>query len=552
MKIELHSFRVRLILLMVLLSGGALISFGFVTWRVLLKERNERLDLSLESHVYRYAEPFIMESYRPSAHIPTDDQFNVIKEMNETDLQYLLLRQDGKIIRLSSGWPSEMDVEPFITRAEFTDRPLNGFRPPRMDGGDRGPPPRNGDDPRARRPPPRNNGGGDRPPPPGDEDDRPPKPEEDGDPDRRREGDPRRGPPDLRDPAPRNFVQFDSAFIENVKTDNGTWRVMGVPAEAHVVLFAQSKELIATEMRDLRHAFLLAMPLALILIAAGASWLASQAIKPVTRLTESAEKTTAQGLGERIPAEGSAVEFSKLVSVYNDMLSRLELSFNQASRFSADAAHELNTPLTILLGHMDDALQSAETNSEEQVRYGLLMEEVQRLKGIVDKLLLLSRADSGQIKHLRKRFCFSDLIFEVAEDAGEIAPDLSVNLNVPNDIQIEGDPELLRQVIFNLMSNAIKYNENGGFVEIDLTVDRVERSTFLTVTNSGEAIPEESAKHIFDRFYRVDPTRNRKVYGLGLGLPLAKEFTELHQGKLELTQNTNGRVSFTITLPAVV
>jgi len=279
------------------------------------------------------------------------------------------------------------------------------------------------------------------------------------------------------------------------------------------------------------------------------SWIASQAIKPVNQLSESAEKTTAQGLNHRIPEQGTTGEFKRLVRVYNEMLSRLETSFNQASRFSADAAHELNTPITILMGHLDDALQSAETNSDEQERFGLLLQEVQRLKGIVDKLLLLSKADSGQLRHLNERFNLSDLVTDVADDAVEMAPELLVERNIPEGICMEGDSELVRQIVFNLTSNAIKYNTPDGSVNLNLTIDQEKKELYLTVANTGNAIPDEAAAYIFDRFYRVDPSRNRKVHGLGLGLSLAREFAELHKGKLELTENRSGQVAFTLTLP---
>ncbi|NET40258.1 MAG: HAMP domain-containing histidine kinase, partial [Cyanothece sp. SIO1E1] len=188
-------------------------------------------------------------------------------------------------------------------------------------------------------------------------------------------------------------------------------------------------------------------------------------------------------------------------------------------------------------------------NSEVQERFGLLLQEVQRLKGIIDKLLLLSKADSGQLRHLTEKFNLSDLVTDVADDAVEMAPELSIERNIPEGLCIEGDPELMRQIVFNLTSNAIKYNTMDGSVNLNLTLDQEKKELYLTVANSGNAIPEEAAAHIFDRFYRVDPSRNRKVHGLGLGLPLAREFAELHKGKLELTENRNGQVAFTLTLP---
>ena len=140
---------------------------------------------------------------------------------------------------------------------------------------------------------------------------------------------------------------------------------------------------------------------------------------------------------------------------------------------------------------------------------------------------------------------------EVVEDAQEMAPELSFNRNTPEGICVDGDPELIRQIVFNLVSNGMKYNQEGGTVDISLTLGGEDNVVYLTVANTGKAIPADAAAHIFDRFYRVDPSRNRKVHGLGLGLPLAQEFAELHQGLLKLSENRDGQIAFTLTLPSV-
>jgi two-component system, OmpR family, heavy metal sensor histidine kinase CusS len=554
----LQSFRVRLILLMVLLSGLALVAFGWVTWGVVFKEKIQQLDLSLEKNAVRYSEHFLLESYRLSGHQIKVDELVSMQGLLNSGIEFLLLRQDGKIVNASSDWPGGILLEEFSSKARGITGPLDEYRPTPYLGQDRngiGPPPPWGDD--DQQPPPRGDEIGRRALPPSGEDSGLPAPRDQFDdrpsPREGRKGPPSRegpkGGPERRDDGPRSHLMIDRLFHGTVNTDSGTWRIVGIPAEAHVVLFTQSTNSIKADMRGLLKAFLFALPIALLFIAAGAYWIANQALLPVQRLTFSAESITVQGLDKRLPVEKNPREFSHLVRVYNDMLARLELSFNQASRFSADAAHELNTPLTILMGHLDDALQSATPDSEEQSQFGLLLEEVQRLRDIIDKLLLLSRADSGQIKHFRKRFCISNMIFEISEDARELAPELALTLNIVPDVHIDGDEELLRQAVFNLLSNAIKYNQSGGFIGMDLTVNREEGLLFLSVSNSGNQIPAAAANHIFDRFFRADPSRNRSVSGLGLGLPLAKEFIELHGGTLSLSDNRDGHISFTLQLP---
>lgn len=547
MKLRFNSFRVRLILLMVLLSGSALLAFGFVTWRLLLGERIAAVDLELESLAFQFSQPFVFESYRPVGHSAPPQESQLLSSFNRSEVEILLLRQDGKVIRQSANWPAEMSLEPFTQYAETIEESLEGLRitprgllwPPSGENGRPPPPYRSGEGP----PPPRDRGEA----PPGERPTHPSGP--------RGPGGPPGGDPFLGGPrgsnhaAPGAIIKFPEQQLMDYSAGELRWRVLAIPVPAHVILLSRSRDQVDSEMKDLRNAFLLAMPFVLLFIAAGASWIANQAIKPVTRLSESAEKTTAQGLDRRIPEEGSVVEFNRLTRVYNEMLSRLDASFNQASRFSADAAHELNTPITILMGHLDDALQNAQPDSDEQERYGLLLIEVQRLKGIVDKLLLLSKADSGQLKQLIQRFSLTDLVEDVVEDAKEMAPEMSIEWVVPEGVSVDGDPELIRQIVFNLLSNAIKYSQDGGSINLDLTVDRSVKKIFLTVSNSGTAIDANAAEHLFDRFYRVDATRNRSARGLGLGLSLAREFAEVHKGTLELTENRDGQVAFTLALP---
>jgi two-component system, OmpR family, heavy metal sensor histidine kinase CusS len=229
------------------------------------------------------------------------------------------------------------------------------------------------------------------------------------------------------------------------------------------------------------------------------------------------------------------------------MLERLEKSFGQAVRFSADAAHELQTPLTILQGELDEAVQHAPVGSEEQRRYSGLLEEVQRLKAIVQKLLILARADAGRLELRLEAMDLSALIESAAEDASAIAPHLQIEKQIVPGVSVNADSDLMGQVIRNLTSNAAKYNHENGVIRFKVSVR--DNKAYVTISNTGIPIPAKDHEKIFDRFYRVDQSRSKTVSGSGLGLSLAREIVHAHRGDLRLDSDSGNLISFTLSLP---
>lgn len=300
-----------------------------------------------------------------------------------------------------------------------------------------------------------------------------------------------------------------------------------------------------------RNLFLVACPLALLLLGGGGWWLATRALRPVELITQAAARINAKGLDERIPAVRSDDELARLVAVMNAMLERLERSFRQAARFSADAAHELKTPLTILQGQLEQALQEAEDGSPEQKNYGELLSEVQRLRSIIRKLLLLAQADAGQMRQGMEEVDLSEKANEVVEDVRELAPHLDIRADIAPSVRVRGDGDLLTQVLQNLATNAIKFNkansDHSGAIEI--TLRNGSGRALLQVSNTGEPLSTEEQRRIFERFYRGDPSRSRRVDGVGLGLSLAREIAASHGGDLRVDTERPGWVRFTLTLP---
>lgn len=267
----------------------------------------------------------------------------------------------------------------------------------------------------------------------------------------------------------------------------------------------------------------------------------------IQRLSATIRHVSAQGLDRRIPSGPEDKDFAELIAVFNEMLERLERSFKQASRFSGDAAHELKTPLAILQGQIEQAINQAEAGSSFQIMLTGILDEVRRLTSISKRLLLLSQADAGRLRLHRTPFNLSVSLRDIVEDARMLAPHLQVHADIATEIILEVDAELLRQALLNLLSNAIKYNIEGGWIRFSTSQwdGRVE----VCVTNTSLAISIADRALLFERFYRADPAHSRKIEGAGLGLSLAREIVRAHGGDLLLAESPEGEAHFCLSLP---
>ncbi|HLO86435.1 MAG TPA: ATP-binding protein [Nostocaceae cyanobacterium] len=330
------------------------------------------------------------------------------------------------------------------------------------------------------------------------------------------------------------------------QTNQGAWRVGVVISPRHRLAIAVSLSEIDREMATIGNLFLVAVPILLILVAIAAWGLSGTALKPIQQVTTTIRGVTVKGLDQRIPIGAADIEFLELIQVFNQMMERLERSFHQSSRFSADAAHELKTPLAILQGELELILQQASPGSELQQSLSNLLDEVRRLSVIVRKLLLLSLADAGQMRLYQTQVNLSQILADLAEDIEMLAPHLEVQTAIIPNLWVRGDRDLLTQVVQNLISNAVKYNLPTGWVRIETKCQ--ENIIFLTVTNSSQTIPARDRERIFERFYRGDPSRNRQIEGIGLGLSLSREIARAHNGDLKLDETPSGQTAFTLIL----
>lgn len=340
--------------------------------------------------------------------------------------------------------------------------------------------------------------------------------------------------------------------FQTVTTTRGEWRLGMLGTADTTLVIGLNYDRTRTELNRLRSAFLLSLAVALLLVGLGGWLVAGRALRPMRTIAETAERVTASGLDQRIPESNDDPEIARVIHVLNRMMDRLEASFRQATRFSADASHELKTPLAVMQGELENALQAAAPGSPEQQLFSNLLEETQRLKTITRSLLLLAQADAGQLKLALEPVDLSAALETMIEDAAVLAADsrLKFDVQLPPPVRIKADRPLLHTALFNLINNAIKYNEPDGKIEIRLESagDRIT----LSIGNTGPGIPPAEQSKIFERFYRVSRVTTSRVEGIGLGLSLAREIVRAHGGQLSLQESRAGWTVFVLTLPVNV
>ncbi|HVV00891.1 MAG TPA: ATP-binding protein [Verrucomicrobiae bacterium] len=277
---------------------------------------------------------------------------------------------------------------------------------------------------------------------------------------------------------------------------------------------------------------------ALILGLGGGWWLMRRALAPVRALTRAAEQVTEHNFGERIARSGNGDELDRLTQVFNDMIGRLQLSFSRIREFTLHASHELKTPLTVMHGEVETALQDPHLPPEDRARLESQLDEFQRLGRIVDGLTLLTKAGAGQIPLSRETVALNDLVQEAFADAQSLARPraIDVRLEACEPIQVIGDRHRLRQLLLNLTDNAIKHNRQGGHVGMNLR--RSGGMAEFTITNTGPGITPETLPRIYDPFFRGDASRGAEGEGSGLGLSIVRWIVHAHGGDIEVTSES--------------
>jgi heavy metal sensor kinase len=318
---------------------------------------------------------------------------------------------------------------------------------------------------------------------------------------------------------------------------------------AYLVEFGELLDPVETMLNHLFLQLALGLPLAVVIIAGGGYLLVRRALTPVEQITRAAERITQYNLSERLPVSSTGDELERLSVSLNRMITRLDDAFQNSKRFVADASHDLRTPLTILRGELENFAEDARLDSELRDRVGSMLEEVVHLGKIVEQLFTLSRLDAGEAQTEWTRFDLSELAKTTAEQMSLLAEDkgISISCDVSQPMPVKGNHVRLKQVVVNLLDNAIKYTPEKGTIQ--LRVLAVNGHAVLEVKDNGIGIPPDALPHIFERFYRVDQARSADSESAGLGLSIVKSICTAHGAEVEAQSVVGSGSCFRVKLP---
>lgn len=298
--------------------------------------------------------------------------------------------------------------------------------------------------------------------------------------------------------------------------------------------------------------FLLVMlPMVAAIALGGGYVLVKRALVPVDRIAASAERISSHNLSERLPVARTSDELERLSVALNHMIERLDTAFQYSRRFVADASHELRTPLTVLRGEMESLVQEPRLTSEWRERVGSALEDVDRLANIVEGLFAISRLDAGEAAAEWMPLDLAQLAASTAEQMCLLAEDKNIKVTCSGamGVWVEGDRARLKQVVVNLLDNAIKYTAPGGAVTLRVAAE--DRQAVLEVADNGLGIPSDALPRVFERFFRVDKARSRDQGGAGLGLSIVKSICTAHHGRVEANSTFGQGSRFRVELPLI-
>jgi heavy metal sensor kinase len=322
----------------------------------------------------------------------------------------------------------------------------------------------------------------------------------------------------------------------------------------YLVVLNQSLEPVTDQLESLQDIIYVAVSLALALAGLGGWFLARRSLAPVVAMSEQAQRISVENLDQRLPVANPRDELGRLAATFNELLSRLSNSFAQQRQFMADASHELRTPLSAIRTASTVILQREDREkSEYREALTIVEQQARRLTRIVEDMLVLAATDVGHPELQITQFYLDELLSETARAAAVLASQKDIHIDVPSlpEALCQGDEGMLRQMVWNLLDNAIKYTPKGRKVRI--TLGARDDHYVIMVIDTGSGIPSEAQAHIFERFYRADKSRARDGAtdgsGAGLGLPIARWIAEAHHGQLVLQHSDEKGSVFVVSLP---
>jgi heavy metal sensor kinase len=331
------------------------------------------------------------------------------------------------------------------------------------------------------------------------------------------------------------------------------YRIISSPIFKHgkltkIIQLGTHLRFVRKNLSHFRNNILIALLIVLVLGALGGWILARRSLSPIGYIASKARSITSENLSERLHPRGTGDEMDDLIHTINEMIVRLETSFKRMAEFTADASHELKTPICGMRGEAEVLLSKGRLTEEYQEGLAHFIEQFDRLNQMINDLILLSKFDTSQeelkMVPLRLDLLIKDLcnLFQILADQKEIA----LEMGTLKEVTVVGDKVRLQQLFTNLIDNAIKYTSKGA---IHITVEKNRGSALVKIRDTGIGIPKEEQEKIFKRFYRVDKSRSKETGGVGLGLSIAEWIVHAHHGRIEVESELNRGSTFTIYLP---
>jgi heavy metal sensor kinase len=354
-------------------------------------------------------------------------------------------------------------------------------------------------------------------------------------------------------------IDGTSSFTTIQTTEGERLRLFAVPININILgpppgiqpaalVIARSTRQIDNAIARLVRTFIVAVPLALALAAAGGIFLARRALKPVDKIAQTAQEIEESDLSRRINVN-TKDELGRLAAMLNAMIGRLERAFQRQKQFTSDASHELRAPLAVIEAESSLALQKERPPNDYRQSLETISKEAKQMSSLIDQMLILARADAGKEQWNFTQVDLGKLINDLSTDIEVLCQEkgLSFQLGHTEDLVVKGDEAKLRGLFMNLLDNAVRYTHSPGAISVSLR--REGQMAVVAITDTGVGIPAEDIPLIFERFYRIDKSRSRTEGGSGLGLAIAQHIAEAHGGKIEVESKVGTGSTFSVWLP---
>ena len=348
--------------------------------------------------------------------------------------------------------------------------------------------------------------------------------------------------------APADAAMPARTNLDEIRSRNGFREAMRFTPPGECVCVGVSEAALSLEMSHFGGWLAVLGGVVLVLGLAGGAWLAARAIEPIQDISSAAARIADGHLNERIPVGETGGELDRLAVVLNDTFTRLDATFTEQARFTSDAAHELRTPVSIILAQSQLALARQRSDEEYRETIAMTQRAAQRMHGIIESLLALASLDASNGSLHRQPCDLATLAREELDLIRPLADERHIVLH--HDLapaNCTGDPDRLAQVLSNLLTNAVKYSRPND--EVRLSTAQENGHAVIRIADTGPGIAAEHLPHLFDRFYRADASRNRNTGGAGLGLAICRSIAKAHGGTLEAASEVEKGSTFTLRIP---